>query len=92
MMRVEDQFILHLNALCSEDEFGHHRWDVGLIKHDVSDTLQQRLDRSHAVYEHTLAQETVVKPQIYQSWAHLKHRLNTVMCIIRTSILCVLTC
>lgn len=74
MVTVEGTCVLHLNALCSEDEFGHQRWNVRLIKHDVSDTLQQRLHRSHTVYEHTPAQETVVKPQKHQSWAHLKHR------------------
>lgn len=71
---VEGKCLLHLNALYSEDEFGHHRWDVRLIKHGVSDALQQRLHWSHTVHHNTSAQETVVKQQKHQSWTHLKHR------------------
>lgn len=72
-VRVEDKCVLHLNTLCFEDEFGHHRWDIRLIKHDVRDTLQQRLHWSHTVHDETSAQETVVKQQKHHSWTHLKH-------------------
>lgn len=61
----------HLNALGSEDELGHHRRDVGLVKHGVGDALQQRLHGSHAVQENTSAQVAVVKQQEDQPRAHL---------------------
>lgn len=70
---IEGKSVLHLNALCFEDEFGHQRWDIGLIEDGVRDTLQQRLHWSHTVHDNTLAQETVVKQQKHHSWAHLKH-------------------
>lgn len=53
----------YLDTLGSEDELGHHWRDVGLVKHGVSDTLQQRLHGSHAVREETSAQVAVVKQQ-----------------------------
>lgn len=71
---VGGKCVMHLNALCSKDELGHQRWDPSLIKHGVSDTLQQRFHRGHAVHQNTLAQETVLKQQKHQTWAHLKQR------------------
>ena len=73
-VRAEDKCVPHLNTLGSEDEFGHHRWDVRLVKHDVRDTLQKRLHWSHTVHDETSAQETVVEQQKHHSWTHLKHR------------------
>lgn len=70
----EGMCVLHLNALCSQDEFGHQRWDVRLIEDGVRDTLQQRLHWSHTVHDNTPAQETVFKQQKHQSWTHLKHK------------------
>ncbi len=70
---TEGKRALHLNALCFEDEFGHQRWDIGLIEDGVRDTLQQRLHWSHTVHDNTPAQETVVKQQKHHSWTHLKH-------------------
>lgn len=65
--------VLHLNGLCFEDEFGHQRWDISLIEHDVRDALQQRLHWCHTVQDETPAQETVVKQQKHHPWTHLKH-------------------
>lgn len=64
----------HLNALGSEDELWHHRRDVGLVKHGVSDALQQRLHGGHAVRQKTPAQVAVVKQQEDEPWTHLWHR------------------
>lgn len=61
----------YLNALGFEDEFGHRGQDVGLIKHGVSDTLQERLHGCHTVHEKTSAQVTVVKQQKDESRTHL---------------------
>lgn len=63
----------YLNTLGFEDEFGHHGQDVGLIKHGVSDTLQERLHGCHTVHEKTSAQETVVEQQKDESRTHLGH-------------------
>lgn len=63
----------HLNTLGSEDELGHHGRDVGLVKHGVSDALQQGLHGSHAVHEKTSAQAAVVEPQEDEPRAHLAH-------------------
>ena len=71
---VEGKRVLHLDALCFEDEFGHQRWDVGLVEDGVGHTLQQRLHWSHTVHDDTPAQETVVKQQKHHSWTHLRHR------------------
>lgn len=65
--------VLHLDTLGSEDKFGHHGQDVGLIKHGVSDTLQERLHGSDAVHEKPSAQESVVKQQEDKPWTHLAH-------------------
>lgn len=66
--------VLHLNAFHFEDELGHHRWDIRLIENGVSDTLQQRLHRSHTMHDYTPAQESLVKQQKYYSWANLKDK------------------
>lgn len=71
---VKGKSVLHLNALCCEDEFGHQRWDIRLIEDGVRDTLQQRLHGGHTVHDNTASQETVVKQQKHQSWTHLKHK------------------
>lgn len=34
-MTEEGKLVLHLNALCFEDEFGHYWWDVRLIEDGV---------------------------------------------------------
>lgn len=65
--------VLHLDTLGSEDEFGHHGQHVGLIKHGVSDALQERLHGSDAVHEKPSAQESVVKQQEDKPWTHLAH-------------------
>lgn len=65
--------VLHLDTLGSEDEFGHHGQHVGLIKHGVSNTLQERLHGSDAVHEKPSAQESVVKQQEDKPGTHLAH-------------------
>lgn len=62
----------HLDALHLEDEVGNHLRDVGLVEHGVSDALQQRLHRGHAVHHDTAAQEAVVELQVDQTWTHLE--------------------
>lgn len=74
---IKDTVVLHLNALHFEDEFRHHGWDVRLIEDGVSDTLQQRFHGSHAVHDHTPAQESLFKLQKHYSWAHLKENRHT---------------
>lgn len=61
----------HLNTLGYEDELGHRGQDAGLVKHGVSDALQQGLHGSHAVHEKTSAQVAVVKEQEDEPRTHL---------------------
>lgn len=61
----------HLDALHFEDEVGNDCGDAGLVEHGVSDALQQRLHRGHAVHHDPAAQEAVVEQQVDQTWTHL---------------------
>lgn len=76
---VGGESVLHLNALCSEDEFGHQRRDIRLVEDGVRDPLQQRLHRSHTLQDDASAQEAVVKQQKHHSRTHLKQ----VSCVLR---------
>lgn len=62
---------LHLNALGPEDELGEQRGDVGLVEDGVGDTLQEGLQGGHALHDHPLAEDAVLKEQEHHAWANL---------------------
>lgn len=70
---------MHLNTLCSEDEFWDHSWDVGLVIDGVGNTLEQRLHWGHTLENQTSAQETVVEHHGHQSRTNLEHRHKNVI-------------